>query len=93
MRARKQKTVEQEMIKLTIPKKREEKPNHQRHILAVFKKKKKCRSSLEVQWLQLHTSTTEDGGLTPDQGRSHMPHGMSKKKVSFAKKALVENIC
>ena len=41
MRARKQKTVEQEMIKLTIPKKREEKPNHQRNILAVFKKKKK----------------------------------------------------
>lgn len=43
MRARKQKTVEQEMIKLTIPKKREEKPNHQRHILAVFKKKKKMQ--------------------------------------------------
>ena len=42
MRARKQKTVEQEMIKLTILKKREEKPNHQRHILAVFKKKKKA---------------------------------------------------
>ena len=37
--ARTQKTVEQELIKLTILKKREEKPNHQRHILAVFKKK------------------------------------------------------
>ena len=89
--ARTQKTVEQERIKLTILKKREEKPNHQRHILAVFKKKK-CRSSLEVQ-LKLHTSTTGDGGSIPDQGRSHMPCGMAKKTIAFAKKAPVENMC
>ena len=39
MGARTQKTVEQELIKLTILKKREKKPNHQRHILADIKKK------------------------------------------------------
>ena len=47
-----------------------------------------------MQGLKLHTSTTGDGGSIPNQGRSHMPRGMAKKKkIAFAKKALVENIC
>ena len=37
-------------------------------------------TSLVVQRLRLHASNAGGKGLTPGQGRSHMPHGTAKRK-------------
>ena len=38
-------------------------------------------TSLEVQWLRVRTFNAGGTGIIPDQGRSHMPRCMAKKKV------------
>ena len=41
-------------------------------------------TSLEVQWLRVHTFNAGGTGMIPDQGRSHMPRYMAKKRYMYS---------
>ena len=41
-------------------------------------------TSLEVQWLRVHTFNAGGTGMIPDQGRSHMPRYMAEKRYMYS---------